>query len=329
MALSDRDAIYEEAALWWERRRESGAEIRAAFARWLAADPMHAEAYEALERAWNAFGDALPEAPEDTADTDSVVVPPTVLAERRARPVSRRWFGMGLAGVAAAGAGAFLWQKSRTETYEFITGTGERRREVLADGSSVDLDANSHLRVAFDGWARKLELVKGRVLFDVAKDKNRPFVVAAANETVTALGTLFWVEVRNAETTVSLIRGRVRTATAGGDSVEMGPGDLVAFRDRLRVRLVHGVDATTTQAWRSGRLVFDNEPLARVAERMNDYSADKIVVADSEAGAIRISGSFLAGRTEAFVDALKTYYSLSVSRSGQRLTVRSKGHTDA
>ncbi len=327
MAESIRDAIYEEAALWWARRHESGPEVRAAFAHWLAADPLHADAFDAIERAWDAFGDVLPQA--DVAEMDAPVVAASVLAARRtARPVSRRWFGAGLLGAAAAaGAGIFLWQKGRTETYEFATGTGERRHETLADGSRVDLDANSHMRVEFNGWKRKLDLVKGRVLFDVAKDADRPFVVAAATETVTALGTLFWVEVRNAETTVSLIRGRVR-AEAPEDSLELAPGDLVAFGGGRRLRLVHGVDAAATQAWRSGRLVFDNEPLAIVAERMNDYSTDKIVVGDAHTGAIRVSGSFLAGQTQAFTNALESYYGLSVSRSGKILTVRSKGHSE-
>lgn len=326
MADTNRDAIYEAAALWWSRRHESGAEVRAAFAHWLDADPLHAEAYDAIEAAWDAFDAALPAA--DLPDSDETVLTP-MSQTRRARPVSRRWFGAGLLGTAAAaGAGIFVWQKSRSEAYEFATGIGERRREILADGSIVDLDANSHLRVEFNGWKRNLQLVKGRVLFDVAKDANRPFVVAAATETVTALGTLFWVEVRNAETTVSLIRGRVRAETAD-DGLELAPGDLVAFAGGRRLRLAHGIDAATTQAWRTGRLVFDNEPLARVAERMNDYSTDKIVVGDTKAGALRISGSFLAGQNQAFIEALESYYGLSVSRAGQSLTVRSKAHSRA
>jgi len=326
MADPKQDAIYEEAALWWTRRQETGAEVRAAFARWLEADPRHGEAYDAIEQAWDAFDVVLPEV---EPDSDHVVVAPSVLAARRNRPISRRWFGAGLVGTAAAaGAGIFLWQKARRESYEFITGVGQSRRETLPDGSVVDLDANSHLRVAFDGWKRRLDLVKGRVLFDVARDANRPFVVTAATETVTALGTLFWVEVRNAETTVSLIRGRVLAETAG-ESVELAPGDLIAFGGGRRIRLVHNTDAATTQAWRTGRLIFDNEPLARVAERMNDYSADKIVVGDPRTGAMRISGSFLAGRTQAFTDALETYYGLSISRSGKTLTVQPKRRSEA
>ncbi len=327
MAEPKQDAIYEAAALWWTRRREPGAEVRAAFAHWLAADPLHAEAYDAVEAAWDAFGDALPDADEalDEALDEAIVTPTTLVARRAASPVSRRWFGAGLLGAAAAaGAGVFLWQSARIETYEFTTGTGERRRETLADGSTVDLDANSHLRVALSGRDRKLDLVKGRVLFDVARDTHRPFVVTAATETVTALGTLFWVEVRNAETTVSLIRGRVRAETTG-DSLELVPGDLVAFRGGRRVRFVRGIDAATTQAWKAGRLVFDNEPLGQVAQRMNDYSADKIVVGDARTAAIRISGSFLAGQTQAFTNALETYYGLTVSRAGGNLTVRAKG----
>lgn len=328
MAEPIADAVYEEAALWWTRRHAPGAEVRAAFAHWLAADPRHAEAYDAVERGWDAFGEVLPEA--DLVEADDAIAPPSVLAARRlARPVSRRWFGAGLAGAAAAAvAGIYVWQKGQGETYEFTTGIGERRRETLADGSSVDLDANSHLRVRYDGWARKLELVRGRVLFDVAKDASRPFVVAAATETVTALGTLFWVEVRNAETTVSLIRGRVRAETTG-DSLELAPGDLVTFGGGQRLHVAHGVDAARTQAWRTGRLVFDNEPLARVAERMNDYGTDRIVIGDGKAGNIRISGSFLAGQTEAFIEALESYYGLSVSRSGRSLTVHSKGRAQA
>ena len=104
-------------------------------------------------------------------------------------------------------AGAVWWRSMRYPTY--ATDIGERRSLTLADGSTVDLNARSKLRIEFSGAERRVELLDGQALFQVAKDKDRPFIVRSGDATVRAVGTQFDVYRKGGGTTVTVLEGRV------------------------------------------------------------------------------------------------------------------------
>ena len=74
-------------------------------------------------------------------------------------------------------------------------------------------------------------------------------------------------------------------------------------------------------SWRQGMLSFDQSTLADAAGEFNRYNHTKLVVADSEAAAIRIGGSFEAGNVDAFARLLQQAYGLKVQRDGDRVTI--------
>jgi transmembrane sensor len=104
-------------------------------------------------------------------------------------------------------AGLLAWQRERYP--EFTTDIGEHRSLALADGSTVDLNARSKVLVEFSASERRVELLEGQALFQVAKDKSRPFIVKSGDATVRAVGTQFDVDRKNTGTTVTVIEGRV------------------------------------------------------------------------------------------------------------------------
>ncbi len=73
----------------------------------------------------------------------------------------------------------------------YATGIGEQRSIVLADGSTVDLNSRSKIRIRFSSERRGVELIEGQALFKVAKDHARPFVVDSDGTRVRAVGTQF------------------------------------------------------------------------------------------------------------------------------------------
>src|SRR5207253_8316893 len=90
------------------------------------------------------------------------------------------------------------------------TGIGERATASLADGSTVVLNTNSILEINYSKLRRDVRLVAGQVLFKVAHDTARPFVVAAASHAVVAVGTEFEVRLDGEKVRVALLQGRVR-----------------------------------------------------------------------------------------------------------------------
>ena len=92
-----------------------------------------------------------------------------------------------LGAAAAAVLATALWWRS--EQYPlYATDIGERRSLTLADGSTVDLNARASIRIEFSKSERRVELLNGQVLFQVAQDPRRPFIVRSGNATVRVIG---------------------------------------------------------------------------------------------------------------------------------------------
>src|SRR5690606_5459811 len=91
----------------------------------------------------------------------------------------------------------------------YVTSPDERARVTLADGSMVTLDSDTRMLARIGSGRRDITLLAGRALFDVAKDPHRPFVVEAGGRTITALGTMFDVDVSPTELRVTLAEGVV------------------------------------------------------------------------------------------------------------------------
>jgi transmembrane sensor len=97
----------------------------------------------------------------------------------------------------------------------YATAVGERRTLTLEDGSTVELNSRSRIRVRFAKSQRDVELLEGQVLFHVAKDSSRPFVVHSDTLSVRAVGTKFDVNRKTTGTTVTVVEGRVAVYEEG------------------------------------------------------------------------------------------------------------------
>ena len=331
MALDDPTPdMAEAAATWWVRRQGGDGFDPVAFQAWLDADPRHAEAWRRAGSMLDSFDD-YQSAPELLSLRAHVLNRAYRHGRRRWQSqVSRRGLLVAGAGVAAAIVAApvaYFWLKPDRETY--ATGIGEQRTLTLSDGSRVTLDANSLFTTAFSHGRRRIDLVRGRAHFDVAKDPKRPFSVTAEGFVVTALGTAFSVDAGHDKLVVSLFEGRVSLGVAPGSPpgrapVEMTPLQRVVIAKAAPDDWRMAAFAPERESgWRVGRLFFDHERLGDVAARLNDYSRPKITV-EGPAADLPVSGVFAAGETAAFVEAVKTYYPVEAQVTPQGVTLRAR-----
>jgi transmembrane sensor len=306
------------AAVWRVRLTEEGLESCAAFEAWLAEDAANEAAWHQLSGPWDLLG-------EQAANPEVVAARRQALerASRRsaafARGRSRRAYLLsGLAaGVVAIVAGAF-WLF--VQPSEYRTALGERRVLTLDDGSKVSLDSQTVVQVRYSADARHLKLTKGQARFDVFHDTRRPFSVDAGDRTVVATGTSFNIDLRQSAVVVTLIEGRVlvtprapRVSLPVSAKQEVTPVPLAAGQtltasldERVSPR-IESVSLDLITSWESGRLIFDDEPLDEVVERVGRYSSQTIVIGDERAAKLRISGVFNAGDVTTFVDTVSRY----------------------
>jgi ferric-dicitrate binding protein FerR (iron transport regulator) len=97
---------------------------------------------------------------------------------------------------------------------------GSKSEMVLADGSKVWLNAGSSIkyRANFNKKDREV-ILEGEAYFDIAKNKNKPFLVHTSKITLRVLGTAFNVKSYRDENTIetTLIRGAVNVEKSEKD----------------------------------------------------------------------------------------------------------------
>lgn len=272
-----------------------------AFAAWLASDPRHAQAYQALQGVWQ-VADHLPR--------DAM----RAILERTDEP--RAWsrrhvvLGAGAACASVLVAGVLsrnLWASEPGFTQQLSTARGARKVFDLPDGSRIDLNTDSALSVALYDDRRVVELHRGEALFSVSADPTRPFWVDAGEATVRVTGTQFNVRRDPQRVTVAVAEGAVdvsagpwwrrqRASLTAGQVSVASPADGLAAPYRARV------DALI--AWQRGRLVFRDRPLSEVADELNRYLDHPLRVADATVGRLRVSGTLSIEAPEAVLDLL-------------------------
>lgn len=202
--------------------------------------------------------------------------------------------------IAGAGLG-FFWFGNPLLALEadYRTTPGESRSVTLADGSVVQLGTDSAIALRFDGRERRVELLAGEAYFVVAplrENESRPFVVAAANGTATALGTEFMVDRDSEGTDVTVVEHRVEVAATAPDeqrrSLVLSPGESVRYDRTGSVGKAKEVNLQRATAWRRGELVFDKMRLADVVAELNRHRRGRIVIAEGGLADRRVSGFF-------------------------------------
>lgn len=123
---------------------------------------------------------------------------------------SRIFYAIAATLLIALASGWFYLQRG-----VYSTEVGEQRLLALADGSTVELNARSRIRVEYTGEERRIELLEGQALFHVAKNKLRPFIVHTSNTKVRAVGTAFDVNKTLSGTVVTVVEGRVAVHAGG------------------------------------------------------------------------------------------------------------------
>lgn len=283
--LPDAEETGRQASEWIARLQadDVSAEDRARFAAWRNAHPCNARAYEELMATWRQLAAA-------GRTVRAVSFGHAMQAATRVRKRHRH----GL--VAMAGATLLVlavvggwWQWRSPSSYQ--TGVGEHASVALPDGSRVELNSDSMVRIDYDGGARVIRLERGEAFFTVAHDTARPFWVVADRTWVRAVGTAFNVYRRRDDVRVTVSEGRVKVATAtvlqqrspSDDALTslpvalLGAGQQADLRGTgAQVRRVPLPEVARETSWRGGTIYFENRPLHEVVDEMGRYTPLRI-----------------------------------------------------
>ena len=321
--------------------------------RWMAESPEHHHTFKRLSQHW------------DELDTLSALAVPQ--EQQASRSMGMRYFMLWLLApvlllfgvvqqslaasveyprrVAAAGAvmalvvSVFIWQSPGGASGTYVTQVGEQAQYTLPDGSTLWLNTNSEVSVAYGEQRRLITLTKGEAHFDVKPDKARPFEVYAGTRFVRAVGTAFTVYLDREQVEVTVSEGKVALGLTSTDEAEdknrqdvvaepLASADVLGSLEAGQSVIIPpgpaGVMDEITElekgnlkrrlAWMEGQLIYAGESLEEVLKEVSRYTPVYIELTDPALKAIRIGGQFKVGETEALLRVLEVGFNLKVSR---------------
>jgi transmembrane sensor len=297
------------AADWLQRRRfwNWSEDDQAALDAWLSASSAHEVAYWRLEAAWN-----------ETHRLAALQRP-----AREDAPRGQRWqriVSVSAVVVAAIVAGVGIRSYlTRPQEQNYATALGQHRTIALNDGSHIELNTNSALRILADESGRTVWLDKGEAYFDIRHDARHAFVVMAGMRRITDLGTKFLVRRDTDDLSVALMEGRAKLDTPDEPTkaLILKPGDVVeANTHGVALARKSETELKDELGWRRGVLIFKGTTLGDAVDQFNRYNSSKIIVADAATARISIGGTFQSNNVTIFADAVHDLLGLHVENRG-------------
>ncbi|MET3667252.1 FecR domain-containing protein [Caulobacter sp. 1776] len=220
---------------------------------------------------------------------------------------NRRALIAGVGGIAAALVGGIGLWAARPQRLD--TRLGEIRRVPLADGSLVAINTKTALDVAMKPKSRSIVLREGEAWFQVAKDPERPFVVAAGPVRVRAVGTAFSVRRGEAGAGVDVMvtEGVVETWVEGDPSPRqrVSAGSRIILASAAAPTVAESPsEIERSLAWRNGEIALDGESLEQAARLFNRYNSRQIIIEDPVLARERFVGLFQTNEPESFATAV-------------------------
>lgn len=300
-------ALLREAAQWLVRLDHQPDEhSKQAFRTWLAADPRHPQAMARLQGHL---------APLDQAPTRAAL-----RHGRQPRPGAKALKGLALAVLLGlAGVPAYQYGQQGYLFADLSTAKGQWHREPLLDGSDLQLEGRSAVDLHFDAGQRRVQLLQGEILVNVAKDAQRPFYVDTPHGSIRALGTRFIVELGADATVVTMLESSTRIDSAG-QTVILAPGQRLRF-DGQGPGAVERIDsAALEQAWNTHQLLASDKPLAEVLERLARHRPGMLLFDRKALQDLRVTVMLPADDSDSALRLLERTLPIEVSRYSPWLT---------
>ncbi len=271
--------------------------------------------------------------PGRTATADAVLAAVERRVQRR-RQLRRRALAA-TAALALLVAGVTLFRPAPSPS-DPAPATGatltQPARQLLADGSQIELNGDAQVRVEYSPAVRRVTIVRGEAHFVVAHDTARPFVVIAGDVAVRAVGTAFAVRLAPGDVKVLVTDGRVAVDRATADPiptpmqplafvskgarVAVAPADLALHAPAPAVVAVSAPEIAEQLSWRVPRLEFNDTPLREAVELFNRHGNVRLTLAAPALGDLRVSGIVRADNAPALLQLLRADYGVEAQRLG-------------
>lgn len=337
--MKSREKRIRKIASEWLIERDEGlsSERNAAFDAWKNEDIRHEIALRDLEASWNRLRQLRHLIDDPTLQPNPDILSINFRVHRRRRALLT--FAISCAATITLIFAVWAFRGNRIATTNdfpspltYSTTVNDYKQIALSDGSVLEMNANTQVRVNYSEQKRQIDLLKGEAHFKVVKDPSRPFLVDVGSVSVKAVGTEFNVQFNLEEVHVLVTEGIVSVNPLHASQInlpenesnwavpELVAGDqaTISIQGEHLIPLMSKVESDIAEeilAWKGPRLFFDSTPLEEAAKQFNKHNPIKVVIEGDEIKRLLIGGSFLIEDVDAFVRLLALDGSILVDRT--------------
>jgi len=187
---------------------------------------------------------------------------------------------------------------------------GTQTKIALSDGTIVYLNSGSKLIFpqSFADQKQRHVTLDGEGYFEVAKNKEQPFVVSARELQIKVLGTKFNVDAygNNSSVSVALVEGSVELQNkTNNETLKLAPNQLAVLDAESKTLVSDDVtDLNKYTAWINGRIVFYGDPIQTVVKKLSNWYNIDIVISDKKLESYKFTGTFINEPVEQVLNVL-------------------------
>jgi transmembrane sensor len=193
----------------------------------------------------------------------------------------------------------------------------------LGDRSDITVNTNTQIRIRAGGFARRIDLIYGEALFDIAPNARRPTIVYTPNQRIVVLGTKFSVWSKPSGLHMAVLSGQIRvehsrpnapdshSKTAdinplqvvtinAGEAADVADGSITLRRESV-------AEIERSWAWQSGMIQLFHATLPQAIAEFNRYNTRQMAIGDPSLEQITIGGSFQSNNVEGFLRLLEQW----------------------
>jgi transmembrane sensor len=228
--------------------------------------------------------------------------------------------------VTALGLG-WMSYKTLNTTEKIVSQTIETKqdtlRQLLPDGTVVFLNHRSKITLdkQFDQETRSIALT-GEAFFEVAHDKNRPFIIDANGSQIKVLGTSFGVNAYTKKVQVTVETGRVEFATPLRKAILTKGEQATAQSDTIWRPTKTDLNAL---AYHSQIFMFDKTTLTDVVASLREGYHTDIRLINSQIATCQLTAKFEKQSLQTTLAVIAETLNLTIKQEGKVILIGGRG----
>ena len=172
------------------------------------------------------------------------------------------------------------------------------QNQQLSDQSEIKISGETAYDIQFNQHKRVIQLYKGNILVEVAKDASRPFIIETESAKITALGTRFIVHQYENATLLTMLESKAKVEIQRGAQGTALPDEIIEAGQQVLIAEGRGIIYRSNispelfeTAWQQKMLVVQNMPLPEVLGILKSYHRQKIAFDEQALSSIQVTAA--------------------------------------